>query len=105
MKSRSYKTLEEDEKKEFWTKARYICALNRDLVPFNIERYEALNTPVAVVQAVNTGKGSSTAEPDTAGGLLNHIILAVGGKVVLKSKLWQEAGLVNGAEGVVKRIL
>ena len=105
MKTRSYKTLEEDEKKEFWTKARYICALNRDLVPFNIERYEALNTPVAVVQAVNTGKGSSTAEPDTAGGLLNHIILAVGGKVVLKSKLWQEAGLVNGAEGVVKRIL
>ena len=105
MKSRSYKNLEEEEKKQFWTKAKYICALNMDLVPFNIERYEALNTPVAVVQAVNTGKGSSTADPDTAGGLLNHIILAVGGKVVLKSKLWQDAGLVNGAQGVVKRIL
>ena len=105
METRSFKNLEEDEKKEFWKKAVYICALNVDLVPFNIERYRGLCTPVAVIQAVNTGKGSSSASPDTAGGLLNYIILCVGGKVLLKSKLWQEAGLVNGADGVVKRII
>ena len=105
MDKRSFPILSVEERDKFWKEAVYICALNADLVPFNIARYRELDTPVAVIEAVNTGKGAKSATPDTAGGLLNYVILAVGGKVLLKSKLWQEAGLVNGANGVVKKIL
>ena len=105
IKSRSYKQLPVEEQIEFMERAAYICARRIDLIPFNVTRYKALNTPIAVIAAKNTGPGASSASADVAGGLLNYTMLAAGGNVILKTNLWQEAGLTNGRSGICRHII
>ena len=105
IQSRSFKQLSAEEQKEFMQTAVYIAARKRDLIPFNVTRYKELNAPVAVIAAKNTGPGASNASADKAGGLLNYTMLADGGNVILKTNLWQEAGLTNGRSGICRDII
>ena len=45
-----------------------------------------------------------SAKSHDADGLEKEVLLAEGSKVVLTHNLWTSKGLVNGAQGVVKKI-
>ena len=76
-----------------------------DLIPFNIERTRAVGEPIAVIKSLNQPASASSAKANTAGGILNSLILCKGSRVMLKSNLWGDKGLTNGAQGTVVDII
>ena len=106
LETRNFHKLSKEEQALFEQNSLYMCARNKDLIPFNVMRYEALKVPIAVIHANNNPPSlAKAASTDVAGGLLNSIILAEGCQVILKNKIWQQAGLVNGSRGFVRHIL
>ena len=103
METRNFNKLSKEEQELFEKDSLYMCARNKDLIPFNVMRYEALNNPIAVIHADNNPPSlAKAASTDVAGGLLNSIILAEDSQVILKTKIWQDAGLVNGSRGYIR---
>jgi hypothetical protein len=68
---------------------------------YNYEHMVRLNAPAIQVEAKNQGKGAAQASSDNAGNLCNKFPAAKGARVMLTINLWQPAGLVNGAQGIV----
>ena len=82
LERRNFKKLSESEQELFQNNSLYICARNKDLIPFNVLRYESLKKPIAVIHADNTPPSlAKSASTDIAGGLLNAIILSEGCQV------------------------
>ena len=82
-----------------------VCARLKDTKRHNIERINALGTPIAPIKSLNQGKSASSAPSNEAGNLLPDIKIANGCRVLLTRNLWQEAGLTNGAVGEIKYIV
>ena len=95
----------ESERNEFLKNATLLCAYNKDLVSYNIARIKDLGTPIAIIKSKNSDQAVAGILAAKAHGLPSQVMLAKGCKVILTSNLWKEAGLTNGAKGVVKFIV
>ena len=79
---------------------------NKDKVAqFNAQKLNSLGTPIARINAVYSCSSAASAKTDDAGGLEPVLLLAKGARVMLKSNLWAQKGLCNGATGNVLDIL
>ena len=95
----------ENERNEFLKNATKLCAYNKDLISYNIDRIKELGTPIAVIKSKNSDPAVAGILAAKAHGLPSQVMLAKGCKVILTTNLWKEAGLTNGAKGEVKYII
>ena len=82
-----------------------ICGKNKELLAYNILRIKALGTPYAIIKSNNSHADVANIMASKAQGLPSQVVLAKDCKVILTVNLWKEAGLTNGAKGVVKYIV
>ena len=95
----------ESERNEFFNDATMLCAYNKDLIQYNITRIKALGNPIAIIKSMNSDATVASVTATKAHGLPSQIMLAKDCKVILTANLWREAGLTNGAKGIVKYIV
>ena len=85
--------------------AIYLFFDKQSVAECNYKHLQALGTPIAKIEAINSDHAAQASTTDDAGGLEAVIYITKQSKVMLTSNLWQQAGLCNGATGVVKEIL
>ena len=94
-----------EKKKVFFNNATKLCGTNKDLIKYNLERIEALGTPYANIKSKNSDHMVASLTASKAQSLPSQLRLAKECKVILTVNLWKEAGLTNGAKGVIKYIV
>ena len=97
--------IKDTERKEFLDNATMLCAINKDLTQYNIKRIKLLRNPIAIIKSQNSDSTVASVLATKAQGLPSQIMLAKECKVILTTNLWKEAGLTNGAKGIVKYIV
>ena len=97
--------LSESERNEFLANSTMICSYNKDLKEYNIKRIKALGTPIALIKSQNSDKTVASLPSSKAHGLPSQVMLAKECQIILTVNLWKEAGLTNGAKGIVKYII
>ena len=89
--------------KKSFDKAIHLFATNDDVNCHNKHLLRGLNCPIATSIATSVRTNYST-EGDEEG-LELELLIAIGARVILILNLWSNAGLVNGALGVIQQIV
>lgn len=72
---------------------------------YNLRKLRELGQPVAKINAKHNCGQASKGSSDAAQGLCKDLYVSRGSRVMLRSNLWTNKGLVNGAIGTVVDIL
>ena len=83
----------------------HLYCKRKQVTEYNETRLNKLHVPCALIESKNTPASTKRASSDQCMGLENVVILADGALVVLTANLWSDAGLVNGAPGIIKFIV
>ncbi len=78
-----------------------LIAFSAAWAEYNVTKLRSIGQPVAVIKVVHSGPGASKVSSDDAGGPEPVVCLAEGARVMLTANLCVQAGLVNGAIGIV----
>ena len=105
LEQRNMERLSPQEKELFLQHSVKLCAYNKDFISFNVRKCEELGNPVALVTAENRPPKAKSTAANSAGSLINNLILTKGQKIVLKKNLWADAGLINGSIGYIHDII
>jgi ATP-dependent DNA helicase PIF1 len=85
--------------------ATHIFTVRSSVIKYNRAKLLGLHCPIAKIPAQHNNSTAEIASTDDARGLERILYLAKGARVVVKSNLWVEAGLVNGTLGTVVDIV
>jgi len=99
------KDISNEESEQFIKEGTMLCAYNKDLIEYNKKRLKALGTPIARIKSENSAAFVTKMPATKAQGLQSQMWLAKGAEVTLTCNSWKEAGLTNGARGIVKYIV
>ena len=78
---------------------------NKKVAEDNYQQLKKLNEPIAAINAKHNNSTAAKLSSDDMGSLMPQLLLSRGAKVMLTRNLWTDAGLCNGAIGVVKDIV
>ncbi|KAE8736723.1 hypothetical protein FOCC_FOCC017822, partial [Frankliniella occidentalis] len=92
------------EREEFKDATR-LYTTRDEVAAHNIKKLQELDSPVARLPAKHNNATAKRGSADDAAGLEPVVYLAKGAKVMLRSNMWLETGLVNGATGTVVDIV
>ncbi|KAH7460893.1 hypothetical protein FOMA001_g19400 [Fusarium oxysporum f. sp. matthiolae] len=68
---------------------------------YNYDHLVRLKQPAIQVMAKNIGNGADKATSEQAGNLAGQFPVCTGARLMITQNIWQPAGLVNGAQGIV----
>ena len=94
-----------EEQNDFWQNGIMICAYNKDLIKYNLQRIRKLDQPIAKIISENTPKSGINLTAQKAKGLPSEVWLSKGALIKLTTNINKPAGLTNGAEGYVRYII
>ena len=97
--------ISDEEKKEIWENGIMICAYNKDLIRYNLERIRKLDMPIAKIISENTPKSGINLTAQQAHGLPPELWIAKGALVKATTNLEKPFGITNGAKGYVRDII
>ena len=78
---------------------------NKDVAENNFNALHSLGSPIATIPALHNKKAAAKCSSDDMGGLDPKLLISVGARVMLTRNLWTDAGLCNGATGLVKNVI